>query len=111
MSVEQHFNDIWGARRRLPVVQAFQKYAVFYTLLSVGPLLDLALFLKRYQLGVRSCVPMGVGLLRVFPDVHCDAEYVREVECRTARYIRCWNVLPDREDRVWAVSGTVMAEL
>ena len=39
MSVEQHFNDIWGTRRRLPVVQAFQKYAVFYTLLSVGPLL------------------------------------------------------------------------
>ena len=39
MSVERHFNDIWGARRRLPVVQAFQKYAVFYTLLSVGPLL------------------------------------------------------------------------
>ena len=39
MSVEQHFNDIWGARRRLPIVQAFQKYAVFYTLLSVGPLL------------------------------------------------------------------------
>ncbi len=39
MSVEQHFNDIWGARRRLPVVQAIQKYAVFYTLLSVGPLL------------------------------------------------------------------------
>ena len=39
MSVEQHFNDIWGARRRLPLVQAFQKYAVFYTLLSVGPLL------------------------------------------------------------------------
>ena len=39
MSVEQHLNDIWGTRRRLPVVQAFQKYAVFYTLLSVGPLL------------------------------------------------------------------------
>ena len=39
MSVEQHFNDIWGARRRLPILQAFQKYAVFYTLLSVGPLL------------------------------------------------------------------------
>lgn len=39
MSVEQHFNDIWGSRRRLPVMQAFQKYAVFYTLLSVGPLL------------------------------------------------------------------------
>ncbi len=39
MSVEQHFNDIWGTRRRLPIVQAFQKYAVFYTLLSVGPLL------------------------------------------------------------------------
>ena len=39
MSVEQHFNDIWGSRRRLPVMKAFQKYAVFYTLLSVGPLL------------------------------------------------------------------------
>ena len=39
MSVEQHFNDIWGARRRLPIVQAFQKYAVFYTLLTIGPLL------------------------------------------------------------------------
>ena len=39
MSVEQHFNDIWGARHRLPIVQAFQKYTVFYTLLSVGPLL------------------------------------------------------------------------
>ena len=38
MSVEQHFNDIWKARR-LPILQAFQKYAVFYTLLSVGPLL------------------------------------------------------------------------
>ena len=39
MSVEQHLNDIWSARRRLPVVRAFQKYAVFYTLLTVGPLL------------------------------------------------------------------------
>ena len=39
ISVEQHLNDIWGARRRLPVVKAFQKYAVFYTLLTVGPLL------------------------------------------------------------------------
>ena len=39
MSVEQHLNDIWRARRRLPVVRAFQKYAVFYTLLTVGPLL------------------------------------------------------------------------
>ncbi len=39
ISVEQHFNDIWGSRRRLPMMQAFQKYAVFYTLLSIGPLL------------------------------------------------------------------------
>ncbi|MXY27634.1 YihY family inner membrane protein [Candidatus Poribacteria bacterium] len=39
ISVEQHFNNIWGARHRLPIVQAFQKYAVFYTLLSIGPLL------------------------------------------------------------------------
>ena len=44
MSVEQHINDIWGARRRLPVLQAFQKYAVFYTLLTVGPLLIFLFF-------------------------------------------------------------------
>ena len=44
MSVEQHINAIWGARRRLPVMQAFQKYAVFYTLLTVGPLLIFFLF-------------------------------------------------------------------
>ena len=44
MSVEQHLNDIWGARRRLPVVRAFQKYAVFYTLLTVGPLLIFLFF-------------------------------------------------------------------
>ncbi|MDE0396715.1 MAG: YihY family inner membrane protein [Candidatus Poribacteria bacterium] len=44
MSVEQHINDIWGARRRLPVMKAFQKYAVFYTLLTVGPLLIFLFF-------------------------------------------------------------------
>ena len=44
MSVEQHLNDIWGARRRLPVMRAFQKYAVFYTLLTVGPLLIFLFF-------------------------------------------------------------------
>ncbi len=45
ISVEQHLNDIWGARRRLPIIQAFQKYAVFYTLLTVGPLLISLFFL------------------------------------------------------------------
>ncbi len=45
ISVEQHLNDIWSARRRLPIVQAFQKYAVFYTLLTVGPLLISLFFL------------------------------------------------------------------
>ena len=44
MSVEQHINDIWSARRRLPVMRAFQKYAVFYTLLTVGPLLIFLFF-------------------------------------------------------------------
>ena len=44
MSVEQHLNDIWGARHRLPVMGAFQKYAVFYTLLTVGPLLIFLFF-------------------------------------------------------------------
>ena len=44
MSVEQHLNDIWGARRRLPVMRAFQKYAVFYTLLTIGPLLIFLFF-------------------------------------------------------------------
>lgn len=44
ISVEQHINDIWSARRRLPVMRAFQKYAVFYTLLTVGPLLIFLFF-------------------------------------------------------------------
>lgn len=39
MAVEEHFNDIWGSRRRLPLMQAFQKYSIFYALLLVGPLL------------------------------------------------------------------------
>ena len=39
MAVEEHFNDIWGSRRRLPLMQAFQKYLVFYALLLIGPLL------------------------------------------------------------------------
>lgn len=38
MSIEDHFNYIWGSRRRLPLVQAFQKYLVFFMLLLVGPL-------------------------------------------------------------------------
>ena len=39
MTVEEHFNDIWGSRRRLPLMQAFQKYSIFYALLLIGPLL------------------------------------------------------------------------
>ncbi len=38
MSIEDHFNHIWGSRRRLPLVQAFQKYLVFCMLLLIGPL-------------------------------------------------------------------------
>ncbi len=39
ITVEEHFNDIWGSRRHLPLRQAFQKYSIFYALLLVGPLL------------------------------------------------------------------------
>ncbi len=39
MSIETHFNHIWGSRRRLPLVQAFQKYLVFCMLLLIGPLI------------------------------------------------------------------------
>ena len=39
MSVEEHFNDIWGSRRHLPLMQAFQKYSIFYVFLLIGPLL------------------------------------------------------------------------
>ena len=39
MSVEEHFNDIWGSRRRLRLMQALQKYSIFYPLLLIGPLL------------------------------------------------------------------------
>ncbi len=44
MSIEDHFNHIWGSRRRLPLVQAFQKYLVFCMLLLIGPLLIWAVF-------------------------------------------------------------------
>ena len=39
MSIETHFNHIWGSRRRLPLVQAFQKYLVFCMLLLIGPII------------------------------------------------------------------------
>ena len=39
MSIEEHFNDIWGSRRRLPLMRACQKYSIFYALLLIGPLL------------------------------------------------------------------------
>ena len=39
MSIEEHFNDIWGSRRRLRLMQALQKYSIFYLLLLIGPLL------------------------------------------------------------------------
>ena len=37
--VEEHFNDIWGSRRHLPLRQAFQKYSIFYAFLLIGPIL------------------------------------------------------------------------
>lgn len=38
MSIEEHFNAIWGSRQRLPFIKAFQKYSVLCMLLLVGPL-------------------------------------------------------------------------
>ncbi len=39
MSIEEHFNEIWGSHRRLHLMQAVQKYSIFYSLLLIGPLL------------------------------------------------------------------------
>ena len=44
MSIEGHFNDIWGSHQRLPFVKAFQKYLVFCMLLLVGPLVIFFIF-------------------------------------------------------------------
>lgn len=43
MAIEDHFNHIWGSRR-LPFVQAIQKYLVFCMLLLIGPLVIWFLF-------------------------------------------------------------------
>ena len=43
MSIEDHFNHIWGGRR-LPFVRAIQKYLVFCMLLLIGPLVIWLLF-------------------------------------------------------------------
>ncbi len=43
MSIEDHFNHIWGSRR-LPFVRSIQKYLVFCMLLLIGPLLIWILF-------------------------------------------------------------------
>jgi membrane protein len=44
MSIEGHFNGIWGIDQRLPFVKAFQKYLVFCLLLLVGPLVIFFIF-------------------------------------------------------------------
>lgn len=44
MSIETHFNHIWGSRSRLPLVRAFQKYLVFCMLLLIGPLVIWTVF-------------------------------------------------------------------
>ena len=44
MSIEGHFNDIWGSHQRLPFVKAFQKYLLFCMLLLVGPLVIFFIF-------------------------------------------------------------------
>ena len=43
MSIEDHFNHIWGSRR-LPFVRSIQKYLVFCMLLLIGPLVIWILF-------------------------------------------------------------------
>lgn len=43
ISVEDHFNHIWGSRR-LPIGRAIQKYLVFCMLLLIGPLVIWLLF-------------------------------------------------------------------
>ena len=54
---------------------------------------------------------MGARLLRVFPDVHCDAEHVCEVEFGTARNTGCRDAVPDCPTGFWTLLGGRLEEL
>ena len=83
MTVEEHFNDIWGSRRRLPLMQAFQKYSIFYALLLIGPAFNLDRFFYCLFLGICLHLSMDFSLLFVFIHVYSVPEYLCEMECGT----------------------------
>lgn len=56
MSIEGHFNRIWGSQR-LPLLQAFQKYLVFYMLLLIGPLVVWLVFSSVNNVVLSNLLP------------------------------------------------------
>ncbi|MCY4402797.1 MAG: YihY family inner membrane protein [Candidatus Poribacteria bacterium] len=57
ISIEDHFNHIWGSPRRLPLIRAFQKYLVFYMLLLIGPLVVWLIFSQVRNVLVSNLFP------------------------------------------------------
>ena len=95
MAVEEQFNDIWGSRRRLPLMQAFQKYSIFYAFLLIGPLLIWIVF-STFSFWVYAYIfPWIFGLLSVFIDVRGVPEYLCEMECGTYWNMRSRNAVSD----------------
>ncbi len=56
MSIEGHFNRIWGSQR-LPLLQAIQKYLVFYMLLLIGPLVVWIVFSSVSNVVLSNLLP------------------------------------------------------
>ncbi len=57
ISIENHFNHIWGSPRRLPLMRAFQKYLVFCMLLLIGPLVIWLIFSQVRNVLISNLFP------------------------------------------------------
>lgn len=57
ISIEDHFNHIWGSPRRLPLMRAFQKYLVFCMLLLIGPLVIWLIFSQVRNVLISNLLP------------------------------------------------------
>ena len=75
MSVERHINDIWGARAAVASDASVPEVRRLLYVANGGTAAYFLLFFNSAALGVCTRVPINAGLLPLFPDVHCDAEY------------------------------------
>lgn len=57
ISIEDHFNYIWGSPRRLPLMRAFQKYLVFCMVLLIGPLVIWLIFSQVRNVLISNLLP------------------------------------------------------